>query len=178
MSSKSGIKSIKYNERLAECRKGLSKLQVKTPKLRDLCAVPSHEMEQRLTEITDPTIQKRVRHVISENTRVHKAAEALAVGDLQEFGRMMKHSHISLRDDYEVTGEHLDALFELARTAPGCIGSRMTGAGFGGCTISFVLESELDAFRAFITEGYEARTSIRPTFYACSPCEGVREEKL
>ena len=118
--------------------------------------------------------RKRVRHVMTENARVEQAAAALATGDLVLFGRLMAQSHRSLRDDYEVSCPELDAMVEAAAGAPGLRGTRMTGGGFGGCTVSLVDEPDVDDFRAHVARGYRAAVGRDPAFHVCSAAAGAR----
>lgn len=166
----------KYNQRLEECQYGLKKLQnyIDIP---NLCSMRPKELDRYMHYIDDPIVQKRVRHVITENERVKQAAEALKKNDLLQFGKLMILSHISLRDDYEVTGFELDTLFEEARKIRGCIGTRMTGAGFGGCNVSLVHKDQLEAFQQIIYEKYKEKTNLQPHFYICKAGAGVRWEE-
>jgi galactokinase len=113
---------------------------------------------------------------VTENERVKIASQALRQGDLEQLGRVMRASHISLRDDYEVTGIELDTLYDEAKGYPDCIGTRMTGAGFGGCTISIVKTVALDDFKKSVTAGYRSKTGLEPSFYICSVGDGVKKE--
>lgn len=112
---------------------------------------------------------------MTENDRVKRSVQLLKQGDIAGFGRQLNESHASLKNDYEVTGRELDAMSELAQTAPGCIGSRMTGAGFGGCTVSIVQKERTDEFIAAVGEAYEAATGLKPAFYVSEAGDGVRE---
>ncbi len=115
--------------------------------------------------ITDPVAHKRARHVVGEVQRTSDAVKALKAGDLTLFGKLMNASHISLRDDYEVTGPELDCMAEEAWKIDGVIGSRMTGGGFGGCTVSLVKEEAIDTFIKEVGAAYEAKIGIKPDFY-------------
>ena len=123
--------------------------------------------------IPSETIFRRARHVISENKRVLDAIGALKSNDLVEFGRLMNASHDSLRDDYEVTGTELDTLVEEARKVEGVLGSRMTGAGFGGCTVSLVEERAIDSFKKQVGEKYRERTGLTADFYIAGVGDGT-----
>ncbi len=123
-----------------------------------------------------PAIGRRARHIITENERVQSAAAALREGRLEDFGALMYASHESLRDDYEVSCPELDTMVELARAAPGVYGSRMTGGGFGGCTISLVRSDAVPAFTARLATGYQAATSLAPAIFVCHAVAGAREE--
>lgn len=167
-----------YNERRRECEEGLRELQQHLPHLRSLGDLCSDEWRQVCTALPNGVIRRRVEHVVAENERVIKAAQCLAAGDLHAFGRLMKASHESLRDLYEVTGFELDALFEAAAQADGCIGTRMTGAGFGGCTVSLVKADAVDAFKRQAAEHYTRATGLVPDFYVCELGDGVGEVVL
>ncbi|WP_353626216.1 hypothetical protein [Bacillus sp. JCM 19041] len=124
------------------------------------------------------TIASRVAHVVHENDRVKRAVTLLKEGDLDGFGQLMADSHRSLATDYEVTGVELDALFDIQIGAPGCIGTRMTGAGFGGCTISLVDQQSIATFTAFVASRYKKETGLEPDFYVSTAGDGVSELSL
>lgn len=170
-----GLADSKYNERRAECEAGLAALRTVKPDLRDLGALSLEEWNELREHVQDPVVRKRVEHVVSEDDRVLKAVRALADHDLTKFGQLMIQSHESLRDLYEVTGAELDALMEAAVSVEGCIGSRMTGAGFGGCTVSLVKEDAVERFQSEVAEKYTAKTGLTPTFYVCDIGDGVKE---
>ncbi|MFC7393944.1 galactokinase [Scopulibacillus cellulosilyticus] len=169
-----GLADSKYNERREECEKGLLEIQKSYPVCQTLSDV-SLEMFEKVKENLNPTIRKRVRHVVTENRRVIDAVSELKSGNLKTFGKLMVASHESLRDDYEVTGEHLDALFDAQKTCAGCIGTRMTGAGFGGCTISIVHKDNVPSFKKSVKNNYESQTGLEPNFYICEVGDGVKE---
>jgi galactokinase len=162
----------KYNERLGECMKGLE-LMKKAVDISALCEMTPDIWEKLSDTITDPVINKRVKHCVYENDRVKKAVAALEAGDLAELGRLLAASHVSLRDDYEVTGIELDTLFEEANRAEGCIGARMTGAGFGGCAIAIVRNDAVKAFMSSVGAAYAAKTGLEATFFACESGDGA-----
>jgi galactokinase len=170
-----GLADSKYNERRAECEAGLAILRRVKPDLRDLGALSLSEWEELKENIEDPVIRARVEHVVSEDHRVLEAVRSLEENDLVRFGQLMIQSHDSLRDLYEVTGRELDALVEAALSVEGCIGSRMTGAGFGGCTVSLVREEAVDQFKQQVEERYTEATGLTPTFYVCDVGDGVKE---
>jgi galactokinase len=120
-------------------------------------------------------IFKRCRHVITENMRVLDAANALATGDLRSFGRLMAASHRSLRDDYQVSSPELDIMVDLASAREGVYGARMTGGGFGGCTVSLVGSESVPDFEREVGRGYEAATRITPEIYVCEAASGAHE---
>lgn len=167
----------KYNERVAECAEGFKQLKQHLPEIKDLGGVSSEEWQRFRENIADPVIRKRVEHVITENDRVKRSAEALRKGDLLAFGQFMRQSHESLRDLYEVTGKELDALVEAAWGVKGCIGARMTGAGFGGCTVNLVHHEQVDEFKRRVEQEYREKTGLTPDFYYCEIGDGAREIK-
>ena len=170
---KRGLADSAYNTRRSECETALQELQqvVKVDTLGDLS---EEEFEQYKDAIKDPVRVRRARHAVYENQRTRKAAEALKKGDLAEFGRLMNESHVSLRDDYEVTGIELDTLAETAWEQPGVIGSRMTGAGFGGCTVSIVKNDAIDAFIENVVRKYESVIGYAADFYVVEAGDGAR----
>jgi galactokinase len=158
------LSDSKYNERVAECQNGLEIIQ-KTrhiSSLGELSLETFHEIEHI---IEDPVIRKRVTHVVSENRRVLDAVKALTNNKFEEFGKLMNLSHDSLRNDYEVTGFELDTMVDVSRKQKGVLGSRMTGAGFGGCTVSLLENSEVESFLVRVKEDYEEKTGLIPEFY-------------
>lgn len=158
-----------YNARRRDCEQAAELLGV--PSLRDV-TWPQFQTEQdKLPE----RIRKRARHVIQEIERTQQAAEALARGDLDQFGRLMYASHQTLRDDYEVSCKELDLLVDLAREQPGVYGARMTGGGFGGCTVSLVDAARAEDFRAKAASQYYQETGIHPEIYICSGVDGAGE---
>ncbi len=171
---KRALSDSKYNERRAECDKGLKDLN-KIRKIPNLCSLNIEDFELLKDNIENPIIKKRVKHVVTENARVKQAAEDLKNNRLKEFGKLMEKSHISLRDDYEVTGIELDSLFEAAKKFEGCIGTRMTGAGFGGCTISIVHKDKLDEFISVVSADYTKKTNLVASFYICEAGDGVKK---
>lgn len=169
---KRGLADSAYNTRRSECETALQELQqvVKVDTLGDLS---EEEFEQYKDAIKDPVRVRRARHAVYENQRTRKAAEALKKGDLAEFGRLMNESHVSLRDDYEVTGIELDTLVEEAWNCPGVIGSRMTGAGFGGCTVSIVKTEDIDNFIAKVGAAYKEKIGYAADFYVVDIGDGA-----
>ncbi|HEY5591170.1 MAG TPA: galactokinase, partial [Paludibacter sp.] len=123
--------------------------------------------------ITDPIAKKRARHVVGEVQRTSDAVKALKAGDLTLFGQLMNASHVSLRDDYEVTGPELDCMAEEAWKIHGVIGSRMSGGGFGGCTVSLVKDEAIDTFISKVGAAYEAKIGIKPEFYIAKIGDGA-----
>jgi galactokinase len=170
-----GLADSKYNERRQECESGFKALQQVLPEIQTLGDVSLSQWEEAQKAVSSAVERKRLRHVITENQRVLDSEQALQEGNLLRFGELMKASHISLRDDYEVTGAELDALFEAACKVEGCIGTRMTGAGFGGCTVNLVHKDALESFKARVKAEYEAKTGLTPLFYPGGIGSGARE---
>ncbi|HHX62965.1 MAG TPA: galactokinase [Epulopiscium sp.] len=163
-----------YNERRAECDTALELLQ-KQFDVKYLCHISPEEFEAYAHLIEDPVINKRAKHVITENARSLEASKALAADDLERFGDLMVESHMSLKEDYAVTGVELDTLVEEALKVEGVIGSRMTGAGFGGCTVSIVKEEVIDQFTKEVMSGYKERIGYEPTIYIAGVGDGAKE---
>ena len=169
---KRGLKDSKYNERRAECEEALRRLQKKLP-IHALGELTSEEFNQYKYLIEDPVLIKRALHAVTENERTLLAVKALESDDIEAFGKLMYASHASLRDDYDVTGAELDALVEAAAEMDGTIGSRMTGAGFGGCSVSIVENNSVDDFIRTVGEEYRNRIGYDADFYVVSIGQGV-----
>lgn len=172
----------KYNERREECMKGLALIQEEMKKrgeapVKELCNLTPEKFESYKNCITDPVLEKRVRHCVTENARVLQAVGAMKSGDLDTLGKLLEGSHLSLRNDYEVTGIELDTLFEEALKIPGCKGARMTGAGFGGCAIAIVHKDSIPLFIEKVQEAYTAKIGYAAGFFACSIGDGTSELK-
>ena len=161
-----------YNQRRAECEAGVRLLSKYLPDAQALRDVTPEDLEAHGHELAD-IVRRRCRHVIGENARVLQAAAALELGDLQAIGNLMLESHRSLRDDFEVSCPELDLMVELAEQLEGVYGTRMTGGGFGGCTIALVQAGGVEAFKRTVQEGYERSTGCKPEIYVCSTAEGV-----
>lgn len=159
-----GLADSKYNERVGECRKAMDYLR-KAKIIDSLSDLTYQEFTEIKHLIPDITIRKRAKHVISENQRVLDAVEALRKGNLRLFGKLMNASHNSLRYDYEVTGPELDAMVEAARQSDGVRGARMTGAGFGGCTVALVQEDAVENFMQEVGKMYTGKTGLEAEFY-------------
>jgi len=172
---KRSLADSKYNERRSECERGLEMLKKELPDITCLGDITVDMYEAVKDVIDDTTIEKRVRHVIYEDDRVLKAIEVLNKNNLEEFGKLMIASHESLRDLYEVTGKELDTLFEEALKVDGVLGTRMTGAGFGGCTVSIVHKSAVEDFRRLVGKNYTEKTGLVPDFYVMETDDGSRE---
>ncbi len=169
-----GLTDSKYNERRAECERALEIISASHRPLRHLSELTAGDLELVEQLITDPVIQKRVRHVITENMRTLSAVTALKNNDIDSFGRLMNESHDSLRSDYEVTGTELDTLVYEGRTLPGVIGTRMTGAGFGGCTVSIVESHHTEGFMLELGAIYKAATGLTAEFYLPAVGDGAK----
>ena len=171
---KRGLADSKYNERRSECESALAQIQT-VKNINSLGELTEEEFEEVKNVITDPIVRKRAKHAVYENQRTLKAVKSLENNDLLLFGKLMSESHISLRDDYEVTGKELDTLVSLAWEMPGVIGARMTGAGFGGCTVSIVKEENVQYFIDTITEKYTEIIGYAPDFYVANISDGARK---
>ncbi len=165
-----------YNDRRRETEEALRLLRSVLPVSR-LAEVSPSELDAH-KDMLPPILYRRARHVVTECERVTAGAAALKRGDLLAFGKLLNASHISLRDDYEVTGRPLDALAEAAWSSPACLGSRMTGAGFGGCTLSLVRRSGIARFEETLTARYAAEFGHAPAFYLASAGDGITEEEV
>jgi galactokinase len=163
-----------YNRRRADCETGVGILRKSLPPVRALRDVTLTDLESHRSELPE-VVYRRCRHVISENQRVLDAASALRSRDLDEFGRLMRESHQSMRDDYEISVNELDLLVEIASACEGVYGSRMTGGGFGGCTISLVQAQSVEAFQRTIKHKYKDATGISAPVYVCSAAQGAGE---
>ncbi len=163
----------KYNERFAECGRALKKLKQVLP-AENLCDISVAEFEKVKSIINDPVLEKRALHVITENERVSQSKEALINGELSRFGELMYASHQSLKELYEVSGAELDTIVEFSKTYKGCIGARMTGAGFGGCAIALVKKDSFDDFAARLIPYYKERVGYEPEVFASEIGDGAR----
>ena len=172
---KRGLADSKYNERRSECERGLEMIRTRCTGLKNLCELTEDDLAEYEELLTDETVKARVTHVVSENARVIESVLLLKNGDIPGFGKLLNASHLSLRDLYEVTGRELDAMTEIARAYPGCVGSRMTGAGFGGCTVSIVENSAVEGFIAHVSAEYEKATGLRGDLYASNASNGPVE---
>jgi galactokinase len=167
-----GLADSAYNTRRAECEKGVRLLQAHLPSIRALRDVPPALFERYAGELPE-NVRKRCRHVVYEDERVLEGIAALQRGDPAAFGELMVASHISLRDDYEVSCAELDAMVEAAWDAPGVIGARMTGGGFGGCAVALVEAERAEAFSTQVAAAYEEKTGIVPSLYICTAEAGA-----
>ncbi|MBE6048121.1 MAG: galactokinase [Clostridium sp.] len=171
---KRGLADSKYNERRSECETALKEIQKVKP-INSLGELTESEFEEVKNSISNPIHVKRAKHAVYENQRTLKAVTALENNNIIKFGELMIESHNSLRDDYEVTGIELDTLVSLALSMPGVIGSRMTGAGFGGCTVNIVKEEYIDNFIENVTKEYTKKIGYSPTFYVVNISDGTRK---
>ena len=168
---KRGLGDSKYNERRSECEQALAELQ-KVTDIRTLGDLTEEQFERYQDAIGDETCRKRARHAVYENQRTIQAVKALGENDVKLFGELMNASHVSLRDDYEVTGIELDTLVEEAWKVEGVIGSRMTGAGFGGCTVGIVQDEAVDAFIERVGAAYQKKIGYAADFYVVKIGDG------
>lgn len=161
-----------YNLRRRDCERGVALLSAALPGIRALRDISLAELEGHAA-LLPPTIYRRCRHVITENARTLDAASALEAGDLGRFGRLMGESHASLSVDYEVSCPEIDRLVEIVARVPGVFGTRMTGGGFGGCTISLADAGAVESFKESVPEAYRRATGLTPDIFTCSPGPGV-----
>lgn len=169
---KRGLGDSKYNERRAECEEALAELQTVVD-MKSLGELDEAQFEQYRSAIKSEVRQRRAKHAVYENQRTIKAVAALKAGDIEEFGKLMIASHDSLRDDYEVTGKELDTLVASALKQDGVIGSRMTGAGFGGCTVSIVKNDNIDVFIENVGKEYKDTIGYAADFYVVEVGDGA-----
>ena len=141
--------------------------------LRDVSVEQFEAVQDQLPDI----VRQRCRHVVTEDDRTQASIAALNANDLVKFGHLMNGSHNSLRDDYEVSCEELDLMVDIARAQEGCLGARMTGGGFGGCTVNLVLADKVDEFVENVSKTYEEKTNLKPDIYISVPSEGAHEVK-
>jgi galactokinase len=164
--------SGEYNVRRSECETAVRLLQERFRSLTSLRDLTPQEFGQAEMLLPD-TIRKRCRHVVTENSRVLAAAAALEESDLNSLGHLMDESHASLRDDYQVSSPELDLMVELARQVPGTYGARMTGGGFGGCTVNLVAVEATDEFQRRVGATYADRTGVSPEIHISSISDGA-----
>ena len=169
---KRGLADSKYNERRAECEEALRRLNtvIEAPTLGSLTP---EEFEAHKDVIEDETLIRRARHAVLENARTVEAVKRLQAGDIEGFGKLMNESHVSLRDDYEVTGLELDTLAEASWSVPGVIGARMTGAGFGGCAVAIVREDAVENYKRRVGRAYLNKVGYEADFYVADAGDGA-----
>ncbi len=169
---KRALASSEYEVRWRQCRAAVEALNhfgLRAQSLRDVTPAQLREVGSRM----DPLLLKRARHVVTENQRVLDAVRSLEQGDLQQFGSLLNASHASLRDDYEVSCRELDVLVELAQQQPSVLGARMTGAGFGGCTVNLVRRECAEEFARVVAEGYQKALHLQAEVYVCQASDGA-----
>ena len=166
------LESSAYNDRVAQCKTAVEQISNVQP-IQYLAELTQSAFEKIESHITDTIAHRRARHVVGEVQRTKDAVIALQHGEIEKFGKLMTQSHISLRDDYEVTGNELDALAAAAWEIPGVLGSRMTGGGFGGCTVSLVREEAIPTFIEEVGRKYTATTGLKADFYIAEISDGV-----
>lgn len=171
--SKHSLVDSEYNLRRSQCEEALADIQ-KVRDVKSLGELDAKSFAEVKSAIKDPVCVKRARHAVLENQRTIKAVAALENNDLNMFGKLMNESHISLRDDYAVTGNELDTLASLAWQQEGVVGSRMTGGGFGGCTVSIVKNDCIDAFKKNVSAGYTQKIGYKPDFYIADIGDGTK----
>ena len=167
------LASSAYNVRRAQCEHALNELREVRPELKALGELSNEAFEKIAGHIAEQLERQRAHHAVFENNRTLEAVAALERDDVAQFGKLMNESHFSLRDDYDVTGRELDTLAEIAWSLPGVIGSRMTGAGFGGSTVSLVKNDAIETFRERVSAVYTERIGYAPSFYVASIAEGT-----
>jgi len=161
-----------YNVRRRQCAEGVEVLRRRFPAVRALRDATLEQLESCASELS-AEVHRRCRHVIAENARALESAEALRAGDLVRFGRLMDASHVSLRDDYAVSCPEVDLLVELSRRSRGVLGARITGGGFGGCTVNLVARDAVEAFRGDVLGEYGRRTGLTPRLFLSAPGPGA-----
>jgi galactokinase len=168
------LASSEYNKRRAECERGVGILKEWLPGIRALRDVSVEDFAKYEEHLPEP-VRRRCRHVVTEDARTLSAAEALRAGRMEEMGRLMYLSHLSLRNDYEVSCKELDLMVEVASRVQGVKGARMTGGGFGGCTVNLVERASLDEFQKKVASEYKSQTELEPFIYVVEASDGARE---
>ena len=171
---KHALASSAYNERRMQCEEGVERLSSVLPSVKALRDVTTTQLEQYKNLLRE-VVYRRCRHIITENERVLAAGEALEQSNLDRLGELMNQSHESLRDDFEVSCEELDLMVNLARGIDGVFGARMTGGGFGGCTVNLVARDKADNFKSLVAAAYQKATGIAPEIYVCNAVQGAEE---
>jgi galactokinase len=169
---KRALAQSEYEVRLKQCRQAVAQLGTSGLAVKSLRDVDIEDLEAGRKTLTE-LLLRRARHVVTENARVLEAVKVLEEGDLERFGELMNASHVSLRDDYEVSSKELDALVELAWKQPGVLGARMTGAGFGGCTVNLVRRNSAETFAESVARGYKEALGLKAEVYICQASEGA-----
>jgi len=168
------LASSEYNVRRAQCEQAVEILSKYLPSIRALRDVSLDDLE-RFKEHLPEVVYWRARHVVTDDERVLQAARALRQGDVTTVGELMRTCHVSLRDDYEVSSLELDVLAEAAWEVEGCYGARLTGAGFGGCTVALVAAEGVPGFETHVSAAYEAAFNRKPDIYVCRSADGVKQ---
>lgn len=168
------LASSEYNVRRAECEEALKKIQT-VKHVESLGQLTCQEFEEVKHVIDNPVVVKRAKHAVYENQRTLEAVKALERNDIEAFGRLMNESHVSLRDDYAVSCPEIDYLTQTAWTIPGVIGSRITGGGFGGCSVSIIKNDAIEAYKQAVTGPYKEKFGLDLEFYVAEPGEGARK---
>ena len=163
-----------YNVRRSQCEQALADIN-QALNVKHLCDLSEEELERARHLISDETVYRRARHAVTENARVNEAIDVLQKGDLVRFGELMNESHRSLKEDYEVTGVEMDTLAEEGQKLPGVLGSRITGGGFGGCTVSLVKEDNVQEFIEKLASVYHDKVGLNAEFYVADIGDGVRK---
>ncbi len=169
------LTSSAYNDRRRECEEALEDLQKVRPELKALCELKPEEFEQIKDAIRNDVCLRRAKHAVYEDARTVDAITNLNAGNIEAFGKLMNASHVSLRDDFEVSCDELDVLADEAWKIPGVIGARMTGGGFGGCTVNIVKDDAIDNFKETVGKNYTERTGLEASFYTVSIGDGPSE---
>jgi len=169
---KRALAQSEYEVRLKQCREAVARIASTGPAVTSLRDVKPADLEAARPSLSD-VLLRRARHVVSENCRVLEAIQVLESGNLERFGELMNASHLSLRDDYEVSSKELDVLVEIAWKQPGVLGARMTGAGFGGCTVNLVRQEAAESFSEAIIRGYKEILGLKAEVYVCKASEGA-----
>jgi galactokinase len=172
---KRALAQSEYQARVEQCRQAIAEMNAAGLEIRSLRDATTDQLASVAARMSEVPL-RRARHVISENERVLDATRALQAGDLEAFGRLMNASHVSLRDDYAVSSRELDTLVELAWQQPGTLGARMTGAGFGGCTVNLVRREAAEAFGEAVLRGYADALGLKAEVYICQASDGALTE--
>ncbi|MHC4592621.1 MAG: galactokinase [Planctomycetota bacterium] len=171
------LRDSEYNDRRRECEEAVNRFSALDDDIRSLRDVEAEQLQSLLRHLSPP-LDRRARHVVGEIERVQLAAAALEANETERFGELMFASHRSLRDDYQVSSDELDGLVELARQAPGIVGARLTGAGFGGCTVNLVTAALVDDFLSYVTENYHKLYGHEADEFITDAARGVTVEKV
>ena len=169
---KRALAQSEYEVRLKQCRQSVAQLRTKGLAVNSLRDVEAEDLETGRDALSE-ILLRRARHVVTENQRTREAVKVLEAGDIERFGELMNASHVSLRDDYEVSSKELDTLVELAWKQPGTLGARMTGAGFGGCTVNLVRAGAAEAFAEAVSKGYQEALGLKTEIYVCQASDGA-----